>query len=68
MRNIQTKFDWFYEFRPYIILAFALMGIWSPSTPEGKLLFLSRACAVLLFYMSFQIMYWRHEYRKIRRY
>lgn len=67
MKHIQNKNDWFYEFRPQIILAFGIIGLFSKllvSYGNEPIWFkVSVACGIFLVVMSLKIMSWRREYR-----
>lgn len=67
MRHIQTKYDWFYEFRPYLIVFFGFLGVLTQSQDSSALLHVGQACGVLLLILAYKIMSWRREYRKARR-
>lgn len=55
---------WFYEFRPYLILAFGIVGVLNKQNPHVLIPFLSQACGITLLFLGVSIIKWRREYRR----
>jgi hypothetical protein len=64
MKYAQTKFDWFYEFRPAFIIFFGALGLMGPASASSYLQHLSQVCGVVLLALATKIVQWRYRYRK----
>ncbi len=68
-KHIQNKEDWFYEFRPQIVIAFGILGlfskVWVPGEPV--LMKLAQACGIVLLVIGIKILDWRKAYRETYR-
>ncbi len=67
MKQIENKEEWFYEFRPQIILCIGIIGLFGklliPSGGESILMRISQVCGVTLVLIAIKIMDWRKDYR-----
>jgi hypothetical protein len=67
MRHIQNKDDWFYEFRPLLILCFGIIGLFGqlviPNGSDSLPTRISQACGITLVLIAIKIMDWRRDYR-----
>ena len=66
MKHIQNKNDWFYEFRPQLILGFGALGLFSGlylPTAYPSLNYFSQACGIVLLVIAVKILDWRKDYR-----
>lgn len=66
MRHISSKDDWFYEFRPYIIIGIGTVGLLSRSFfgSSQALNAIGFICSVILLGLGSIIISWRREHRK----
>ncbi len=61
------KSDWFYEFRPYLILALGLFGVLNYFLAGNMtLLRVSQLSGLVLIFCGIKICQWRYQYRKQR--
>lgn len=63
----ETKTNWRYEFKPYIIFAIGLVGIVSAISlaySKNWLAVTALVSSAVLFFSSFKILKWRKEYRR----
>lgn len=65
-RHIQNKNDWFYEFKPYLILAIGIIGLGLKSflNITGQYESLAFVSGITLLGMGYYILKLRKEYRK----
>jgi hypothetical protein len=66
VKHIENKNDWFYEFRPQLILFFGLLGLLSQLFMPSVTLwtYFSQACGLVLIITAFKIYEWRRNYRE----
>jgi len=65
MRHINSKEDWAYEFRPYIIIGFGFVGVMAAFANSGASMFtLALVSSFFLFFSGHKIISWRKEYRR----
>lgn len=65
--NNYQKSDWFYEFRPILILLFGLFGILNQNLASNlTLLRVSELSGLVLIFCGIKICQWRYTYRKQR--
>ncbi len=73
MRTIQQtskpQNDWFYEYRPQIIMVIGTIGLFSKMFvgSEPTWMKISQACGMILLVIALKIMDWRQAYRKAMR-
>ncbi|MGZ5279090.1 MAG: hypothetical protein ACXWC9_04060 [Pseudobdellovibrionaceae bacterium] len=71
MRHIENKNDWFYEFKPQLMMLFGMIGLFSnflvPIATEAIAHRTAQACGIVLLVLAIKILDWRKTYRETAR-